>query len=215
MNKKEAYKYHKASNGNDLVWCDDWGYGYLHPDSSKPIYDIEYWNNYQKLKESPMGKALTDARIKLVKKFIKTPEDVLDIGVGNGQFVEEFGCWGSDVNPHAIKWLKSIDRYATPDYDCGFSWFTMWDVIEHIDIQCLIEMFKHNHKGVILSTPIYKSFDDCIKSKHFKPNEHIWYFTTYGIIKFMEQFGYRCVEVSSIETKLGRESIGSFVFLKN
>lgn len=79
----------------------------------------------------------------------------------------------------------------------------------------LREIFSNNTKGVILSTPIYKSFNDVLQSKHYKPDEHIHYFSYHGIIKFMEKFNYKCVESSMIETKLGRESIGSFVFIKH
>ena len=207
-------KEYRASNGELLEWDEALGIGYLPSNAGTATYDEGYWNQYMKLRDTDMGRALTNARIDLSVKAGATPSTTLDIGIGNGQFVEDFGCDGSDVNPHAIKWLKSIGKFSTPSTDYGYDWFTMWDVIEHIESGDFKELVKHNRVGIVLSTPIYTSYNDIITSKHFKPNEHIYYFTTNGLIYYMEYFGYKCVEMSSVETQLGRHSIGSFVFIK-
>lgn len=207
-------KFYNASNGNVLTWDEELGMGYLQSNAGDSTYDEGYWNQYMKLRNTDMGKALTKARCELTKKAGARPDNTLDIGIGNGQFVDEFGCNGFDVNPYAVKWLKSIKKFSTPEHDYGYEWFTMWDVIEHIEPEEFVKILKHNHKGIVLSTPIYKSFDDVITSKHFKPNEHILYFTTQGIIMYMEYYGYKCTEMSTIESQLGRHSIGSFIFEK-
>lgn len=207
-------KTHLASNGEVLVWDDELGMGYLPSNLSEHVYDKSYWDNYQKLKSTDIGKRLTKARIDLCKSVGVNPATCIDIGIGNGQFVEEFGCIGSDINPHAIEWLKSIGKYGEVHDDYGFIWYTLWDVIEHIEPNIFEGMLKYNHRGVVLSTPIYSSFEDCISSKHFKPGEHILYFTTHGIIRYMEKFGYKCIKMTTDETKVGRHNIGSFVFIK-
>lgn len=203
-----------APNGNTFYWKDDIGIGYLKSNQGEQVYDEGYWAKYQSYKLTDMGKNLTNARIKLTNQVTKSPDYVLDIGIGNGQFVEEYGCYGTDVNPYAINWLKSINKYATFDDKKSFDVFTLWDVIEHIEPDDFKEMIQLNEKHIVLSTPIYTSFENVCSSKHFRPDEHILYFTVQGIINYMEFFGYKCQRMSIIETKLGRESIGSFIFNK-
>ena len=203
----------KTSTGFDLEWNEE-GIGYLELPDQEHVYDKEYWTRYQSMKNTSMGKQLTKARIDLANKYVDSPNNVIDVGIGNGQFVEEYGCFGSDINPYAIEWLKSINKYSTIDDDYGYKWQTYWDVWEHLTLDEMKHAIKHNHIGIIMSMPIYNSFEHCTISKHLRPLEHRWYFTVSGLILFMERLGYRCLEVSSIETKIGREDIKSFVFRK-
>lgn len=87
---------------------------------------------------------------------------------------------------------------------------SFWDSLEHIhnptDLLDCIENYA------FISTPIYKDKEHILRSKHFRPDEHCWYFTKDGIINFMSNFGFYCIEYSNIETEIGREDIGSFVF---
>jgi hypothetical protein len=135
------------------------------------------------------------------------------VGVGNADFVDKFGCYGYDVNPEAIKYLKSTRAYINPYTEsCRWQCITMWDVIEHIvDIESLLRKTDM----VILSTPIYNNLEHCLDSKHFRPNEHFFYFTVSGIIHYMNHFGFDCKYYSTIESKLGRQDIGSFVFKRD
>lgn len=206
----------QVDTGFFLEWDEQTGIGKLELPKTESVYDKSYWDKYQALKQTPIGKALTKSRIELVKKYVSSPKDVIDIGIGNGQFVEEYGCWGTDINPHAIEWLKSINKYSTYDEDYGHKWFTMFDAMEHIYEEDLVKMFEYNHEGIILSMPIYESFNHCTESKHMleRTTEHCLHFTVRGIIGFMEKYNYKCLEVSSIETILGREDIKSFVFKK-
>jgi hypothetical protein len=50
------------------------------------------------------------------------------------------------------------------------------------------------------------------QSRHFKPGEHYWYFTTAGLIAWFWKLGFTCREANSMETMAGREDIGTFVF---
>lgn len=205
---------YKVDTGFELEWDDKVGYGRLQLPNTEPVYNKDYWNKYQLLKDTVIGKELTKARIDLVKKYVSDPKQVIDIGIGNGQFVEEYGCWGTDINPHAIEWLKSIGKYSTYNDDYGYKWFTMWDSLEHLSDELIADMMEYNHEGIILSMPIYESFNHCIKSKHLRPTEHCLYFTVHGLVHFMEERGYKFIEYNTEETKIGREDIGSFVFKK-
>lgn len=207
-------KTYKANTGKIFEWDTDTGIGHLEVTSPEQVYDIEYWNRYLSMKDSDIGKKLTQARINLCKKYNVQEHNCVDIGIGNGDFVDKFGCFGTDINPHAVKYLKDKGKYTLVDDDWGWNWFTLWDVWEHLPKDFMQHIVNNNHVGIIMSTPIYDSFEHCISSKHFRPDEHEWYFTTSGLIKFMEDFGYRCLEVSSVESDIGREDIKSFVFKK-
>ena len=60
--------------------------------------------------------------------------------------------------------------------------------------------------------PIYEDSRHCLKSKHFKPGEHLHYFTHDGLLLWFEQQGFACVEHNDIESQLGREGITSYAF---
>lgn len=213
-NPNQPIQYYRAKNLETFKWYDNFGIGYLKSNEGDATYDKSYWDNYMKLRDTDIGKALTQARVDLAAKYCEDPSTCVDIGIGNGQFVDAFECFGNDVNPYAIDWLKTHYRFAQVGDGMSWDWITMWDVIEHIEPDIMADILENVTSGVVLSTPIYDSFTQCISSKHFKPNEHILYFTNHGIITYMEWFGFRCVEMSTIESKLGREKIGSFVFVR-
>lgn len=199
----------KLSNGEYLHWCDYLGIGYLKSHATDDeVYDLDYWEKYQRMTDTQMGYDLTQARYDLVNKYVP-PNTVLDIGIGSGQFVKAAGCYGYDVNKHAIAWLESIDKFSHYSDDYGWD-VTMWDVLEHIDDPT--DVLGSVNEYFIMSTPVYMNMEQCLTSKHLRVNEHIWYFTTAGCIAYLNHFGFKCLEISSIETKLGREAIQSFVF---
>lgn len=209
-------------NGNDIVWSEELGIGYLPSNSTDAeVYDSNYWKSYVEKSNTPIGWALNGARMHLTDMAIamldaKTDDEcmfgVLDVGIGSGAFVERYGAYGFDVNPVANAWLKENKLFQNP-YKQPVEIATMWDVIEHIDNPT--DLLSNVTDAVVLSTPIYKSFTDCLKSKHYKPNEHIWYFTSDGLVRYMEFYGFTCYHEDYRETEIGRESIGSFIFLRN
>ena len=169
-------------------------------------YDKQYWERYQSYKLTDIGLKLNQARLDLVTKY--QPDFLVDIGIGNGAFVEALdNAYGADINPEAIDWLKSVNRlWDNQEIDC----MTFWDSIEHIHNPT--ELLNLAKRYVFISTPIYKDKDHVLQSKHFRPDEHCWYFTKQGLVDFISNFGFKLVEYSDIETELGREDIGSFVF---
>jgi hypothetical protein len=191
-----------------LLWSDELGYGW-HP--RQPMsYEGDYWDSYVERDASPMGKALTQARIDLVRGFMgHEAHKVVDIGIGGGRFVEEMNCLGFDVNDKAIEWLDDNNRLVNPYWQDVDS-ITCWDSLEHIpDMEALLDRVR---RFVFVSMPIYKDQSDCLKSKHYKPGEHIWYFTTNGLIQYMDKLGFECLLVDDRETQIGREGILSFAF---
>lgn len=171
-------------------------------------YGGDYFAKYQVMDKTPMGLLLTNARINLVDEYY-SGEDLIDIGIGGGVFVNCYGCAGYDVSAQAVEWLTQRGDYRDP-YTVFPEAITCWDSLEHIpDPAALIKRVK---KFVFVSMPIYKDEADCRASKHFKPGEHLHYWTDEGLINWFARLGFICIESNQIESDIGREGISSYVF---
>lgn len=168
-------------------------------------YGADYWQSYVERDATPMGEALTNARINFVRKYCNCP--VVDIGIGGGRFVAESGGLGFDVNPKAIEWLKANDMFADP-YAAPVQAITCWDSLEHIPEH--EELLNQVTEWLFVSLPIFDSFEHIKASKHYKPGEHIWYFTDDGFRRWVGRFGFEVIAVTDIESQIGREEIFSY-----
>lgn len=187
-----------------LLWSEELGMGWH---GRKPMdYEGAYFAKYQELDATPMGEALTRARVEMVRRHFTG--QVLDIGIGGGRFVDESGGFGFDVNPEALQWLEANGCYKNPYF--GWDAMSFWDSLEHIPDPELV--LRSVGVWAFVSMPIYKDQGDCLKSKHFKPGEHIWFFTDWGFIDWMDRQGFEMMEKNDIESKLGREGILSYAF---
>ena len=190
---------------DNLAWIPNLGIGY-YPVRANP-YNESYFEAYNAIKETPIGLALNKARIDLVNKY--TNGSVLDIGIGNGAFVEDrINVYGYDINPFAVTWLIERNKYRHPFR--GADALTFWDSLEHIHNPTL--MLQGAKEFVFVSCPIYDDVEHVLRSKHFKPDEHCWYWTIKGLTTFMRIFGFEVQEINWMETEIGRESIATFVF---
>jgi Methyltransferase domain len=172
------------------------------------LYDEVYWAEYRRRDDSEMGQRLTEARLHFVRRYADG-SDMVDVGIGGGRFCSSAQCLGYDVNAHAIAWLKLEDKWF--DLRRGeISTATFWDSLEHIlDPRDLLRHVRH---CAFVSTPIYRDLEDCLRSKHFKPGEHAYYWTSRGLVLFMGWHGFELLGHDDFETRAGREAIGSFAF---
>lgn len=138
---------------------------------------------------------------------------VLDVGIGSGAFLEArskdprvFADKGFDVNPAGREWLSQRGLFS---YIFERDAMCFWDSLEHM--KCL-DIFRAINKLAFVSIPIFRDVAHVMQSKHYRPTEHHWYFTTGGLIRVFEHACFECVEVSDGETKLGREDILTFAF---
>ena len=191
-----------------LLWSDELGMGWHgRPPMS---YSGPYFAKYQQLDATPMGGALTQARLELVRRHFAG--QVVDIGIGGGRFVSEAGAMGFDVNAEAVAWLKAQGRYYDP-YQHHAEAVTCWDSLEHIPEP--EKLLDHVREWLFVSMPIYEGQAHCLQSKHYKPGEHIWYWTLPGLIDWMERHGFALVEMNQAESELGREGITNFAFRRH
>lgn len=202
-------QYFDAMHGGQIrrgmTWHDHAGIGYL-PLTETP-YDQEYFDKYVGYEKTDFGVHLNEARIALAERHFPKGS-MVDIGVGSGQFMNSIGCFGFDINPVAIDMINETSFFLDPhfeDIDCA----TFWDSLEHI-VE-IADILAHIRHFAFVSIPIFNDLDHVVSSKHFRPDEHCWYFTSAGFKKFMEAHGFDVIEENTMETNLGRDGIGTFV----
>ena len=177
-------------------------------DSTPEIdYGDHYWREFQQRDASTMGDALTAARIAFVRRHYSG--DLVDIGIGGGRFVREYGCRGYDINPLAVGWLSDGGRFADP-YATPIEAACCWDSLEHMPQP---DSLLRNITGwLFVSIPVANSRAEWLASPHYKPGEHIWYWSAHGLINWCWSFGFDVIEVNDFETRLGRADIRTFAF---
>lgn len=189
-----------------FLWSEELGRGW----HTRPAmrYEGAYFAHYQKLDDTQMGGLLTQARLDLVERYTRTCEGV-DIGIGGGRYVLESCGDGYDVCEDAVKWLETMGSYVDP-YLAPVDHVTCWDSLEHIPDPALL--LANVRKWLFVSLPICESRDEWATSKHYKPGEHVHYFTQQGFLRWCAEQGFECVEMNRVESDLGREGIMSFAF---
>lgn len=189
-----------------LAWFPEIGLGW-YPVTEAP-YDAAYWQKYLEMDASDTGAALTKARVDLVRKFY-TGGILLDVGIGGGRFVREIGGYGFDINPDAVNWLTNAGLYLDPEIDAVQA-ATFWDSLEHIHDPR--QILANVAQFAFVSCPIFDGPKHVLRSKHFRRDEHCWYFTEPGLAWFMNREGFELISSNRMEVECGREDIGTFVF---
>lgn len=208
-----------AEADNDLMLVEHRGVAYQRDMTKGRIdYGAAYLANYDRYAAGPIADKINAGRVALVARHAPEGASVLDFGAASGIFVRQAASWGFDakgfdVIPDAVRRLKDADLYAD---DLGaFDAVTMWDSIEHLETP--ERSLKRVRKGAFLfaSIPIFEDVRRVRESKHYKPGEHLYYWTAHGFIDWMALYGFRLLEQSSHETDAGRESIGAFAFCRD
>lgn len=196
----------ESISGKNLIWLPEKGVGYF-PVEDFP-YDDKYFEKYEGYAATELGKRLTRARVDFVKKHYDGA--VVDVGIGSGQFLKAHGAAkGYDVNLRAVDWLKKENSWHDI-YDDFCDAMTFWDSLEHIkDMSGAIIGCR---KFVFVSIPIFYNCNHVLASKHYRKDEHFWYFTRKGLIDWFSETGFDLIGEDSFEQNLGREDIGTFAF---
>jgi len=191
-----------------LVWFPAKGIGYLKPTESF-VYDDEYEEDFRQKGLTELGKQINKSRVDLVEEFEQG--ELLDFGCGAGTFIRMRGqerTSGFDVMKGTVKWLKEVGIYKDPLCYSGSLCF--WDSLEHLNRPDLAVL--NSTRFVFISMPVYEDAQRLLRSKHFKPNEHIWYWTRAGLTAWMHELGFDRVRTTWVERDLGREGVCSFAF---
>lgn len=192
------------AEGDRLHWYD--GVGICRPTGPFVPYDAAYLAKYDEYAKTDRSKGLVFLRRKLVDKYLGWGE-VLDFGCATPVFQNaRRNTFGYDIIPGVEERLGDLWR----DPYRG-SWnMTFWDSLEHLAEP--EEILGHVKEYAFISLPIFRGREHAMGSKHFRPGEHVWYFTSDGLIRFMDDLGFDVCEENRMEETFGREDIGTFVF---
>jgi len=172
-------------------------FGVINQVDKKPFkYDSSYINIYNQQKYTQTAKVLNNIRLNyLMSYFFSPPESLLDVGCGNGSFLQ--ACIGK------INTLYGFDVVNTmlPDsiikvYEfVEASVYTFWDSLEHIwDISFLENLPT---RMVAVSVPWY--YGEFKNWRHYKPDEHIRYFTLDALTNMFEHYGWTLLNYGDVE----------------
>lgn len=190
----------------ELCFFPELGYGHYPVPHDRP-YDADYFEKYRKMADTDMGLAITNARCELVRRHYQG--DVCDVGIGCGQFVEAIDGKGYDVNKAGIDWLRHKNRYHDI-YRAPIGALSFWDVLEHIDEP--EKAISQADEWIFVSIPVFENAEHIINSRHYRKDEHIWYWTHEGFIRWFNTHGFECIEHNTNESLLGRDGIGTYAF---
>lgn len=194
----------------DLVLLFDQGMAYQRDQSNLVPYDEAYFQKCAGYEGQDIAEKINAGRIALVERHYGVGP-VADIGIGSGEFIRKRRfTYGVDVNPVARDWLIRSGNWAFNL--SGYRAFTFFDVIEHVPD--ITEYFRHIRDGSYLFTslPIFDDLSRIRESKHYRPSEHLYYWTEKGFVSWMWLHRFELLERTDFETKAGRESILSFAF---
>ena len=163
-------------------------------------YDYDYVNSsYNQYGEK--GSQMAGLRLGyLVSKLGYWPKSILDVGYGNGDFLNicknKIDSYGNDISgypvPQGVTFVENIfDRHY--DVICFF------DVLEHFEKIDFVQNLKCDY--IFLSLPWCHNFSDEWFSnwKHRRPDEHLWHFDEKSIKNFFNEMGYEMIDHSNIE----------------
>lgn len=199
-----------ATADDDLMLCD--GVAYQSDMSRSVPYDAAYFDKYVSYEGAEIARKLNAGRVEFVNKHVGRNAVVLDVGIGSGEFIKSRPhTFGRDVNKKAEAWLNQRNLWGE---FADFGAFTFWDVMEHVREP--EDYFRCMSCGsyVFVSIPIFDDLTRVRESKHYRPDEHYYYFTETGFVDWMSRHGFVCRDKSEFETRAGRESIMSFAFYK-
>lgn len=200
----------------DLRICQERGVAYQADMSSSRVpYDARYLEKVKAYEGSAIAAKVNAGRVAMLSRHLAPGGSVLDWGAGSGEFMltargAGFAAKGFDVIPETRIALEAAGAYA--EDPAKFDSVTLWDTLEHLAQP--LGVLARIRPGALLfiSIPIFTDLRRIRESRHYRPGEHLYYFTEFGLFYWLALAGFDVVEKSDHETKAGRDSIGAFAF---
>lgn len=171
-------------------------------------YDVQYHYNLLKI-QTEHAKEINDIRWKFIADnitFRSKRITVLDYGCGVG--------WFAAFKPGFVKDMDTFDISPVPQTGIlheQYDLLTMWDVLEHIpDFTELAPILK-NTDFVAITLPIKPDGMAWNDFKHFKPGEHLHYYSLDLLRALFDRYGFGEVIEGKPECP-PRENIFSIIY---
>ena len=206
----------------NLLGCADCEAIYLSPQPTEAqlaqAYDEDYYGQEEEKFDGWIERVLNVFRARraaIVKKYVKEPANVLDIGCGNGLFLSNVARQGN-YNIHGIEMPgKAANRAARipnihlqqktlsqgdfpKDY---FGAITLFHVFEHLlnpkEVLDIIQEILHRQGILIIAIPNIDSFQSQLfkgKWLHLDPPRHTIFFKPSTFKKLMQDRGFQLLE---------------------
>ncbi len=178
-------------------------------------YGEDYFQKVCAYEGSEIARAVNVGRCQLLERHLAPGARVLDWGAGSGAFMRVartvgFEVHGFDVIEETERWLRAVGWYS-----CNpvlFDALTVWDVLEHLENPAELLAQVHPWGKVFVSIPVFTDLRRIRASRHYRPGEHLYYWTADGFVQWMVGQGFRLLETSDHEVRAGRDSIAAFAF---
>lgn len=199
----------------DLIICDSLGMAWQKDMRVAVEYGSAYWSKVRSYEGSDVSSRVISGRLSMLSRHAERGAKLIDYGCGSGEFVRAavergFAARGYEVMPEGIESLLAHGLYAGDVSQ--FDVVTMWDVIEHLEYPHSVLWRLKLDAVALFSIPVFSDLRRIRESKHYRPGEHLYYWTCDGFVRWLRSYGYSLLEYSDHETIAGRESIGAFAF---
>lgn len=207
-----------AQDGGALRLCEEHGVAYQSDMRYRPeIYDAAYYAKVHSY-DPTIEAAVLRGRLAMLAEALPARASVVDWGAGNGAFVRAaraagFDCRGYDVMASTVQELQAQGIYTATVHPTTDA-LTLWDTLEHLEYPSNPLCFLRVGAMAFLSLPIFEKLADVPSSKHYRPGEHLYYWTRKGLLRWMAEYGFTMVRESDHEVRAGRTGIGAFVFIR-
>lgn len=201
---------------DDLNICEGHGVAYQRDMSIAQTYDNNYMDKFAAY-DRGIEQSVNQARCNFVMKYLPEGSDILDYGAGACGFIyalqaHHFKVKGFDVIPQAVSILQMQSLYSE---DIGLPYgVCFWDVLEHLKDPS--EPLRKLRPGAMafISIPVFPNLFMVRSSKHYRPNEHLYYWRPDGFIGYVKSLGFNFIETSPHEIHAGRDDVLAFAFQK-
>ncbi len=165
----------------------------------KKIKPFGYGGEYASAYDTRPAVEMSWVRLSHLWKFSRGSK-VLDIGYGNGEFIRQarragYDAYGFDTHSEPTEGVRAVK-------DISGQWdvVTFFDSWEHIkDLRFINEIQSRLFVITIPNLPPLIDEKGLQLWKHYKPNEHLHYFTKASAFAFFLNNGYVVIDVSDIE----------------
>ena len=212
-----------AGDGFTLNKCQSCNCCFLFPKPTKQQMDAAYDESYFGQGENKFSgwieKVIDHFRLqraKILMRYVKSPANVLDIGCGNGHFLNilignHYEGYGIELPSKSAERASrvqglnlKIGQLCENDFEAHFfDAVTMWHVFEHLptpqNTLRIIDKILKPSGYLMISLPNIDSFQSKLfkgKWLHMDPPRHLFFFGVSDLISILKTFGFELMKIN-------------------